>query len=98
MENLSRQDLKPFQLRAVDELSKMLATYPAPPFEPWFNPYTQQPYPFLCRLRAITGSGKTPMLALTVATLGDAIILWTTNRGAVISQTTSNLSAGGQPC
>lgn len=42
------------------------------------------------------GSGKTPMLALCANTLGDAIILWTTNRGAVISQTAANLNAGGR--
>ena len=93
---LTRDDLKPFQLKAAGELSQMLTTYPAPPFEPWFNPRSGQPYPFLCRLKAITGSGKTPMLALCAATLGDAIILWTTNRGAVISQTAANLNEGGR--
>ena len=74
----------------------MLSTYPGAPFRKWFNPETGEPYPFLCRLRAITGSGKTPMLALSASTLGDAIILWTTNRGAIISQTAANLSAGGR--
>lgn len=93
---LTRDDLKPFQLKAAGELSQMLATYPAPPFETWFNPRGGKPYPFLCRLKAITGSGKTPMLALCAATLGDGIILWTTNRGAVISQTAANLSEGGR--
>jgi type III restriction enzyme len=93
---LTRDDLKPFQLRAGGELARMLAAYPNPPFRRRYNPDTGEPYPFLCRLKAITGSGKTPMLALTAATLGDAIILWTTNRGAVISQTAANLSAGGR--
>ncbi len=36
------------------------------------------------------------MLALTASKLGDAIVLWTTNRGAVISQTADNLSSGGR--
>lgn len=93
---ITRDNLKPFQLKATGELSQMLLTYPAAPFEPWFNPKTGQPYPFLCRLKAITGSGKTPMLALTLPPLGDAIVLWTTNRGAVISQTAANLRAGGR--
>jgi superfamily II DNA or RNA helicase len=93
---LKRDDLKPFQLRAGGDLSQMLAAYPGPLFKQWFNPENGQPYPFLCRLSAITGSGKTPMLALLANTLGDAIILWTTNRGAVISQTAVNLSAGGK--
>lgn len=96
MQNLSRDDLKPFQLLASGELAQMLGAYPGSRFKRWFNPENGQPYPFLCRLRAITGSGKTPMLALCAATLGDAIILWTTNRGAVISQTAANLSAGGR--
>lgn len=92
---LTRDTLKPFQLRAGGELSQKLATYPNPPYKAKFDEYTREPLPFLCRLRAITGSGKTPMLALCAADLGDAIILWTTNRGAVISQTVTNLSAGG---
>jgi superfamily II DNA or RNA helicase len=95
MLQLTRATLKPFQLRAADALTQMLQTYPSPPYEPWHRPKDGQPYPFICRLKAITGSGKTPMLATTAAALGDAIILWTTNRGAVISQTLTNLSAGG---
>ena len=96
MTKLSRENLKPFQLSAADDLAQMLANYPNPPFMPWYNPATGQPYPFLGRLKAITGSGKTPMLALAASTLGNAIVLWTTNRGAVISQTAVNLSAGGR--
>ena len=93
---LTRDDLKPFQLKAGGQLAQMLATYPGEPFEVWYNPRGGKPYPFLCRLKAITGSGKTPMLALCAATLSNAIILWTTNRGAIISQTKANLSAGGK--
>lgn len=93
---LTRDTLKPFQLRAGGELSLMLATYPAAPYSKLFDRKTGDPLPFLTRLRAITGSGKTPMLALCVSNLSDAIILWTTNRGAVISQTSTNLSAGGR--
>lgn len=96
MQQLSRDDLKPFQLRAAGQLAQMLGTYPNAPFKRWFNPETGDALPFLCRLRAITGSGKTPMLALCTATLGDAIVLWTTNRGAVISQTAANLNTGGR--
>ncbi|UFH54793.1 hypothetical protein [Spirosoma sp. KNUC1025] len=92
---ITRDTLKPFQLRAAGELSQMLATYPGPPFKRQFDQDTGEPLPFLCRLRAITGSGKTPMLALCASNLGNAIVLWTTNRGAVISQTLANLSAGG---
>lgn len=92
---LTRDTLKPFQLRAAGDLVQMLSTYPAAPYKRRFNPETGDPYPFLCRLKAITGSGKTPMLAYAMGDLGDAIVLWTTNRGAVIAQTHANLSAGG---
>ena len=93
---LSIDTLKPFQLRAAGELSQMLATYPGAPFKKRFDPETGCLLPFLCRLRAITGSGKTPMLALCGQKIANAIILWTTNRGGVISQTATNLSAGGK--
>lgn len=95
MQQLTQSTLKPFQLRAADNLTKMLATYPNPPYRRRFHQETGEVLPFLCRLKAITGSGKTPMLALSAGSLGDAIVLWTTNRGAVISQTATNLSAGG---
>lgn len=92
---LTRDNLKPFQLKAAGALSQMLTTFPAPPFKPVFDRNTGEVSPFLCRLKAITGSGKTPMLALVASTIADAIILWTTNRGAVISQTHVKLSAEG---
>ena len=96
MDLLSRESLKPFQLRAAGELVRMLQTYPNPRFKRWFNPETGDVYPFLCRLRAITGSGKTPMLALSMGNIGHAVVLWTTNRGAIIAQTAANLSVGGR--
>lgn len=49
------------------------------------------PKPYLHRIKAITGAGKTPILAAISAHLKDSIILWTTPRGAVIEQTTENL-------
>lgn len=64
--------------------------------KPKFSSDTGALLPFLCRLSAITGSGKTPVLALAATELKDAIILWTTNRGAVIHQTLANLRPGGK--
>lgn len=49
------------------------------------------PKPYLHRIRAVTGAGKTPMLAALASRLKDGIILWTTQRAAVISQTLENL-------
>ncbi len=86
MINLTRDNLKPFQLKAAGELSQMLRIYPSPPFRKKYDSDSGELLPFLCRLKAITGSGKTPMLALAAADLRDAIVLWTTNRGAVISK------------
>lgn len=48
--------------------------------------------PFLGQLKAVTGSGKTPVLAETVGGLGDGVVLWTTRRSAVVEQTFTNLS------
>jgi len=93
---IQRKDLKTFQERAASELAAMIQEYPSDRFKPRFDPETGDRLPFLCRLRAITGAGKTPILALTAQHLRNGIVLWTTNRGAVISQTLANLRAGGK--
>lgn len=95
MSVISRKDLKPFQEKAVGELAALILEYPSPRFKR-FDPDTGELLPFLCRLRAITGAGKTPILATVASTLNRGIVLWTTNRGAVISQTLSNLRPGGK--
>ena len=94
--SLKRSDLKPFQERAAGDLAAMIQEYPSDRLKPRFDPDTGEMLPFLCRLRAITGAGKTPMLALTATHLKTGIILWTTNRGAIISQTLANLRSGGK--
>jgi type III restriction enzyme len=48
--------------------------------------------PFLGQLKAVTGSGKTPVLAEVIGGLGDGVVLWTTRRSAVVEQTFANLS------
>jgi len=92
---LRRSDLKPFQETAAGQLAAMIQEFPSPRFRLKYDSDTGLPMPFLCRLRAITGAGKTPMLAVAAAHLKDGIILWTTNRGAVISQTLAKLRPGG---
>ena len=96
MSIIRRSDLKPFQERAASSLAEMIQEYPSTRFRPRYNADTGSLLPFLCRLRAITGAGKTPILALTAQHLKTGVILWTTNRGAVISQTLLNLRAGGK--
>jgi type III restriction enzyme len=48
--------------------------------------------PFLGQLKAVTGSGKTPVLAEAVGGLGDSVVLWTTRSSAVVEQTFANLN------
>lgn len=48
--------------------------------------------PFLGQLRAVTGSGKTPILAEVVGGLGHAVVLWTTRSSAVVEQTFTHLT------
>ena len=48
--------------------------------------------PFLGQLRAVTGSGKTPILASVIGGLGDGLVMWTTRSSAVVEQTFTNLS------
>jgi type III restriction enzyme len=93
---IRRSDLKIFQERAASNLAGMIQSYPGPRYKPRYDPDTGELLPFLCRLRAITGSGKTPILALTARHLNRGVVLWTTNRGAVISQTLANLRSGGK--
>lgn len=47
--------------------------------------------PYMGQLKAITGSGKTPMLADVVSGIGDAVVLWTSRHSAVVDQTYQNL-------
>jgi type III restriction enzyme len=48
--------------------------------------------PFLGQLKAVTGSGKTPVLSEVVGGLGHAVVLWTTRASAVVEQTFANLN------
>ena len=96
MTTIRLEDLKPFQLKAYSKLAEMVRAYPNDTYRARFDQDTGKRLPFLCRLRAITGSGKTPVLASTAAELKNGIILWTTNRSAVISQTMTNLRPGGK--
>jgi type III restriction enzyme len=96
MKTISISDLLPFQKYSSSELAIMIQEYPNGRFKARYDSETGKQLPFLCRLRAITGAGKTPILCYTASLLGNGIILWTTNRGAVVSQTFENLQPGGK--
>jgi type III restriction enzyme len=50
-----------------------------------------RPVPFVGQLKAVTGAGKTPILADVVGRLRPSIVLWTTKFGSVVDQTVVNL-------
>lgn len=96
MSAITLKDLKPYQTQAAGALAAMIQEYPNGSLKKKFDTETGELLPLLCRLRAITGAGKTPILALAAKHLENAVILWTTNRTAIISQTKANLSSGGK--
>ena len=50
-----------------------------------------QRIPFVGQLKAVTGAGKTPILAEVVSGLGHALVIWTSKSSAVVEQTFNNL-------
>lgn len=48
--------------------------------------------PFVGHLKAVTGAGKTPILAAVVGNIGNGLVLWTSKSGAVVDQTAHNLA------
>lgn len=76
-----------FQIEAADRLSEAA--------QEWVNAYAahrplvvgRTPIPFLGHLKAVTGAGKTPILARVCADLGPAVVLWTARASAVVDQT-----------
>ncbi|MEU6099012.1 hypothetical protein [Streptomyces sp. NPDC047079] len=54
--------------------------------------YGTVPIPFVGHLKAVTGAGKTPILAKTVGNLEPALVLWTSKSSAVVEQTYRNLA------
>lgn len=80
-----------FQAQAAAQLSEAA--------DEWVNAYAlngvqyigRTPIPFLGHLKAVTGAGKTPILAKVVGDLQNAVVLWTSVSSAVVDQTYRNL-------
>jgi type III restriction enzyme len=53
--------------------------------------YGTAPIPFVGQLKAVTGAGKTPILAEVVSGLGHGVVIWTSKSSAVVEQTYNNL-------
>lgn len=92
-------DLLPFQSKASNQIARrfiLLARDEDRPWEKraWATPYYQA-------LGAITGSGKTPVLADAVAQIRaymatEPIVLWISKSKAVVEQTMMNFRPGGK--
>jgi type III restriction enzyme len=88
---MSAVTLFEFQREAADQLAEAA--------QEWVTTYASDgplklgrlEVPFLGHLKAVTGAGKTPILAATCAQLGPALVLWTSKSNAVVEQTYSNL-------
>jgi type III restriction enzyme len=83
--------LFPFQEDAVDGLRTAALDWMVYAAQNGVPKYGSGLIPFLGQLRAVTGAGKTPILAQVVGGLGKGVVLWTSRSSAVIEQTYNNL-------
>ena len=93
-------ELKVFQSRAAELIAKRYAYFAAHPDRPRKG---VKPRPFFQALSALTGAGKTPILAQAVALMrayfsAEPIVFWMSKARSVVAQTYSNFSAGGKYC
>jgi type III restriction enzyme len=84
---VSNIELLDFQQEAASKLVESAVSY----FENGQDIVGGRPVPFVGQLQAVTGAGKTPILADVVGRLKPAIVLWTTKFGSVVDQTVANL-------
>lgn len=84
---MSSIELLDFQQAAADKLVDAALSY----FTNGPDVVGGRPVPFVGQLQAVTGAGKTPILANVVSRLKPAIVLWTTKFGSVVDQTVANL-------
>ncbi len=84
--------LFPFQEEAAQEMRDAALAWVAYAASHGPPRYGATDIPFLGQLKAVTGSGKTPVLAQTVAGIGNGVVLWTTRSSAVVEQTYANLN------
>lgn len=84
---MSSIELLDFQQLAADKLVEAALNY----YKNGADIVGGRPVPFVGQLQAVTGAGKTPILANVVSRLAPAIVLWTTKFGSVVDQTVTNL-------
>lgn len=91
---MARLELLDFQQAAANQLVESALGYFGAPGGPDIE--EGRVIPFVGQLKAVTGAGKTPILASVVGRLAPAIVLWTTKFGSVVDQTAANLRSGGK--
>ena len=80
---MSRLELLDFQRDAADKLTHNALNY----FVTGQDRMGGRPVPYVGQLKAVTGAGKTPILANVVGRIHPAIVLCTTKFGSVVDQT-----------
>ncbi|HPQ03345.1 MAG TPA: DEAD/DEAH box helicase family protein [Bacillota bacterium] len=91
-------DLKVFQSEAASLIAARYAFFANHPDRPRKG---NKPRPFFQALSALTGAGKTPILAQAVALMRshfgcEPIVFWMSKAKSVVAQTYTNFSAGGK--
>lgn len=91
-------ELKPFQAESAKLIADRYAYFAHHPDRPRKG---KKPRPFFQALSALTGAGKTPILAEAVARIRsqlthEPIVFWMSRARSVVAQTTVNFSAGGK--
>ncbi|MBH1578207.1 DEAD/DEAH box helicase family protein, partial [Stenotrophomonas maltophilia] len=92
-------ELKPFQVRAAQQIAGRYAFFAGHPYRPVYK--GKLPRPFYQALSAITGAGKTPVLAEAVTLMRmhmgvEPIVFWMSKAKSVVQQTYTNFSGGGK--
>jgi type III restriction enzyme len=91
-------ELKVFQAEAAKLISDRCAFFASHPYRPTRK---GKPAPFFQGLSALTGAGKTPILAQAVALMraqygSQPIVFWMSKAKSVVGQTFNNFSPGGK--
>ncbi|WP_161891928.1 DEAD/DEAH box helicase family protein [Pseudomonas juntendi] len=91
-------NLKAFQAEAASTIVQRYAFFANHPYRPSKGP---KPRPFFQALSALTGAGKTPILAQAVTLMrshfaSEPIVFWMSKAKPVVAQTYVNFSAGGK--
>lgn len=92
-------ELKVFQTNAAKSISDRYAFFSNHPDRPRKGP--NKPRAFFQALAALTGAGKTPILAQAVALMrghfaSEPIVFWMSKAKSVVAQTHTNFSGGGK--